>query len=226
MAEYLSKEELENYFGREYLTIYEMFNFGPDDYIQHWYKDEIWTRIIGLEDYWISNKGRVWSERKQIMLRHKIGDSHGHWSVGLTVNYKTHNLYVHRLIAIHFVPNPNDYPIVCHINDNKNNNCISNLTWGTYSENLYSALENGCRERIGGGVKPVISINTDIGEARYFISMKRLGDYLNVSRAYVSISTNKGWKVKGYRVYDANDFNLPPGLQDGDIVDLEVLYEN
>lgn len=230
MADYLSKEELEDYFGREYLTIYEMFGFGPDDYIQHWYRDEIWTRIIGWEDYyWVSNKGRVWSERSQRMRRHwknpNNGRYHdGHWLVNLQVNNKKCTVPIHRLIAIHFIPNPDDYPIVGHINDNRDNNSLENLTWCTYSENAYSAYENGCRE---GLHRPVIAIDTNTGEARYFISMNRLRDYLEMNHpGNILHAIKKGWRVKGHRVFYADEFNLPPGLQNGELIELEVPYEN
>lgn len=229
MAEYLSKEELEDYFGREYLTIYEMFGFGPDDYIQHWYRDEIWTRIIGWEEYWISNKGRVWSEKRRILLKHIVSSyngryHNGHWYVQLWVNNKNHIVKIHRLLAIHFIPNPNDYQIVGHIDDNRENNCLQNLEWCTQSKNICRAYDNGCREGI---YKPVISIDTDTGEAKYFTSIGRLANNLNISASgNITRAIKKGGIVKGHRVFYADEFNLPPELRDGDVVDLEVLYEN
>lgn len=229
MAEYLSKEELEDYFGREYLTIYDMFGFGPDDYIQHWYRDEIWTRIIGWEEYWISNKGRVWSERNQIMLKHWTGNSHGryhegHQYVTLCVKFKRCNVQIHRLLAIHFIPNPNSLQLVGHIDDYRNNNSLPNLEWCTYNKNLDRAYENGCRE---GLHRPVIAIDTNTGIAKYYISIGRLGDALNMTHlGHINRSIKTGIRVKGHRVYDANEFNLPPELQDGDVIDSEVLYEN
>lgn len=229
MAEYLSKEELEDYFRREYLTIYEMFGFGPDDYIQHYYRDEIWTRIIGWEEYWISNKGRVWSERYQTILKHWTNSSHGRYHEGhryvtLCVKFKRCNASIHRLLGIHFIPNPNDYPIVGHINDNRKNNCLSNLEWCTYNKNLDCAYENGCRD---GLHRPVIAIDTNTGIAKYYISIRRLGDDLNMRHCgHINRSIETGVRVKGHRVYDADNFKLPPGLQDGDIIELEVLHGN
>ncbi len=50
---------------------------------------------------------------------------------------------VHRLVAEAFLPNPNNYPFVMHIDNNKKNNDISNLKWGTASENTQQAVNDG-----------------------------------------------------------------------------------
>lgn len=53
----------------------------------------------------------------------------------LDVNGNKHNLYVHRLVAYNFIPNPNNYPIINHKDENRSNNNISNLEWCTVSYN-------------------------------------------------------------------------------------------
>ena len=42
---------------------------------------------------------------------------------------------IHRLMAIHFIPNPDNKPIVNHIDGNRQNNTIKNLEWATHKEN-------------------------------------------------------------------------------------------
>lgn len=53
----------------------------------------------------------------------------------LDVDGNKHNLYVHRLVAYNFIPNPNNYPIINHKDENRSNNNISNLEWCTVSYN-------------------------------------------------------------------------------------------
>ena len=56
------------------------------------------------------------------------------------INKKKYNWLVHRLIAIKYIPNPNNYPIVNHIDGNKLNISIDNLEWCTYSHNTKEAI--------------------------------------------------------------------------------------
>lgn len=50
---------------------------------------------------------------------------------------------IHRLVAIHFVPNPLNLPIVLHKDNIKTNTYYDNLKWGTYSENNSQAIRDG-----------------------------------------------------------------------------------
>lgn len=98
---------------------------------------EIWKDIKGYEGlYQISNYGRVWSIRKQKYLK---GDknSAGYLRVLLTAkNGKTKREFIHRLVALAFIPNPENKPQVNHIDANIENNKAENLEWNTSKENL------------------------------------------------------------------------------------------
>ena len=50
---------------------------------------------------------------------------------------------VHRIVGVTFIPNPYNYPIILHKDNNKLNNHVSNLSWGTYSENNRQAIRDG-----------------------------------------------------------------------------------
>ena len=69
---------------------------------------------------------------------------------------KRQNKRVHRLLMEAFVPNPNNYPHINHIDGNKLNNTLSNLEWCTVSHNSMEAVRIGLtRERDKANEKPV-----------------------------------------------------------------------
>lgn len=54
-----------------------------------------------------------------------------------------HRRKVHRLVALTFLSNPQNYPVVCHKDNNPQNNSISNLYWGTQSMNMQQMVSDG-----------------------------------------------------------------------------------
>lgn len=64
------------------------------------------------------------------------------------------NVKIHRLVAEAYIPNPNNLPIVMHLDDNPLNNIVSNLKWGTYKENRYLAIVNCKLPRLIGKNNP------------------------------------------------------------------------
>ena len=101
---------------------------------------EEWRDVVGYEGlYEISNFGRV----KSLNYR-KTGEegllspqptSRDYLQVGLSKNGKRKIYSIHRLVAIAFIPNPNDYPEVNHKDEDKSNNCVDNLEWCTSKYN-------------------------------------------------------------------------------------------
>lgn len=51
--------------------------------------------------------------------------------------------YLHRLVALAYIPNPNSYPIVRHLDDIGTHNTVNNLRWGTQKDNVNDSIING-----------------------------------------------------------------------------------
>lgn len=98
---------------------------------------EEWKPIDGFEGkYWVSNQGNVSSDGGQTNLYTYV--DHGYVYVKLWHEGRRKNYRVNRLVAIAFIPNPHGKPEVHHKDDDKLNNCDTNLAWATRRENLYS----------------------------------------------------------------------------------------
>nr|DAQ59816.1 MAG TPA: homing endonuclease [Caudoviricetes sp.] len=102
--------------------------------------DEIWKDIEGYEGlYQVSNLGRVKSlsnlktKREKILVPIK---NKGYFYVRLFRSGKSKRVYVHTLAASAFIPNPYNYTIINHRDENGQNNNVDNLEWCTHKYNL------------------------------------------------------------------------------------------
>ncbi|WP_439022610.1 NUMOD4 domain-containing protein [Bacillus thuringiensis] len=106
---------------------------------------EKWKEIktVGFEGlYEVSNKGIVRSIRTGIVLKQGF-DKRGYPRVYLSNKGKRKTVTVHRLVGIHFIPNPENKPQINHKDCDKTNNHVSNLEWATNKENKVHAVKNG-----------------------------------------------------------------------------------
>lgn len=105
-------------------------------------------RCIPLKDYEglynITSNGDLYSlyKNKNKLMSSRV-DSTGYLRLTLSKNGKETKFSVHRLIALSFIPNPENKPCVNHINAIKTDNRIENLEWCSYKENLIHAQNLG-----------------------------------------------------------------------------------
>lgn len=107
--------------------------------------EEIWKYIETSKDYMISNRGRVKSfvKNKNGSILNQDTVNSGHKRVMIKYPEPRTRHLVHRLVAIAFIENVDNKPIINHIDNDPSNNDVSNLEWCTYSENLIHAERQG-----------------------------------------------------------------------------------
>lgn len=92
-----------------------------------------------LTDY-ITPSGEIYKDYGNNKFFHKAQWlNHGYWYCGITYPEGQRQRRTHILVAEVYVPNPNNYPYVCHKDDNKENKHMDNLEWGTPSQNTKDA---------------------------------------------------------------------------------------
>lgn len=172
---------------------------------------EIWRDIGNFIGYQVSSLGRI---RSFINNRHGVCDEyhilnpvynrHGYPTVSLG---RGNRRLISRLVAEAFIPNPNNLPIVRHLDDDPSNNHVDNLAWGTQIDNMQDCVQHG---RLVGNTKPaiestkkrVVATPLNGGESVIFSSMHDAARALNAwpqhvsSAVYGRIKQTGGWTFK------------------------------
>jgi len=106
--------------------------------------------VNGFPNYIIYKDGRCFSKFRNIYLTPRNRQDYLTYAL-YRDDGKQHNLTIHRLVALHYIPNPNNYRVVNHIDADPHNNNISNLEW---CSDIYNAQsKNKLRSNIGTIVK-------------------------------------------------------------------------
>ena len=137
--------------------------------------EELWKDIEGYEGlYQISNMGRLKALAKPSKgygykyavdrIIKPVRCTNGYYEAHLHVNGDKKIFLMHRLVAKHFIPNPNNLPQVNHKDEDISNNRVDNLEWCTPKYNAnYGSRNEKCRERNRRFFKPVYQIDKDCG---------------------------------------------------------------
>ena len=154
--------------------------------------------MIEIEkDYFVDMEGRIYSKRKFNTLTELKQHKTGHKDyVKVRINRK--DQFVHRLVAIAYLDNPENKETVNHIDGNKENNHVNNLEWCTRSENSQHAYDSGLK-------KPYTGIK-DRGNNKHAdewyelfnqgMSLRKIGIQYNVSHHTVLRTINKRKQLK------------------------------
>lgn len=115
---------------------------------------ENWKKISKYPLYEVSDLGRIktynWKNKGKESIMKPALDNGGYLRTMLkNPNGKFSTIKVHRIVAIEFIPNPNNLPEVNHKNGIKNDNRVCNLEWVTHSENLIHCYKIGLKNNRG-----------------------------------------------------------------------------
>ena len=158
---------------------------------------EIWKDIVGYEGlYQISSFGnvrRLWKSKP--ILCKPSSDSHGYKQIVLTKDKKRKSYKVHRLVALAFIDNPNNYEEINHKDESKINNKIDNLEWcdhiynSNYGTRGYRCTKHFC--------KKVQQIDMNGNIVRIYNSMQNAEKETNIKNQNISKCCRNKQKTAG-----------------------------
>lgn len=151
--------------------MYKVERAGKVYNLQGLYEVSTYGRVRGLERIIKTKKGKKRIIPNRILILTK--NHTGYYTANFSLNNISMHFAVHRLVALYFISNPNDYPIVNHMDENPSDNCVWNLEWCTNKYNcgygtvrIRQSKNNFNRKRVMN--KPIIRYTMDgIVDKRY-----------------------------------------------------------
>lgn len=155
----------------------------------------MWKSIDEFPQFEVNEHGVVRNANTHYVIKQRMNKG-GYLYVELTNNQTNHVRLVHRLVAMAFLPNPNNLPLVNHIDECSVHNDVHNLEWISYKSNSNHGTRN---ERIIINRKdPVLACDDNGNVIKRFESKHEAARQLNVTEAAIRASINRGCRCKSY----------------------------
>ena len=148
--------------------------------------------IPGTDDYYATKSGNIYREYPNgyYPMKQFLNKRNGYLYVCLQIDGDPITMRLHRLIAKTWIPNPNNYPVVGHKDNDKANDCVDNLYWTTYSENSQKAVDDNLLVNDKGyddsQSHPIIVYYTNFNEIARYGSERECHRDLGVSVSTIS----------------------------------------
>lgn len=159
------------------------------------YTELTWKPVKGYEGvYEVSNNGNV-RRCNGKMLKPKVEKS-GYVRFHLSKNNVAKSVSAHRIVAVAFIPNPNNYKTVNHKDENKENNDVSNLEWcDMHYQNTYG---KGAVNRNNFKKKSIVQMDIHDRPIRVWNSIKEAADGLGLlSTSICAVCKGRKYKTTG-----------------------------
>jgi hypothetical protein len=193
-------------------------------------KEIIWKDVVGFEGlYSISEYGIIKSHHRSGCILKPKKDRDGYFGVTLSKEGKAHHLRVHRLVALAFLPNPDNHPIVNHKDLNVQNNHHSNLEWCTNFYNIKHYLANGYGKRVLSSLD-ADELNQIVSMYHSGMSQKDIALHFNLecrADAVSEVVTGRRFsELTGIQVSANFQQRTTEKISDEDVMNILDLYHN
>lgn len=149
----------------------------------------MWKKLVldNIEtNYSISDTGEIRNDITNLILKQQSQQDYK--VVGLHINKKAKLCRVHRLVALMFIPNPENKPYINHIDGNRSNNNVDNLEWVTPAENTQHAVRTGLMPPTRQ--KPVVQYDCQGNKLQVFESINEAARLTNSDSTKISLCCN------------------------------------
>lgn len=192
---------------------YKIINGEMYDYTYLFWKDskvEVWRDIDGFDGYQVSNLGNVRSlnyngtGNTQVLKPSLSGRNRTYLSINMQVADKVIRRNIHRLVAMAFIPNPDNLPEVNHIDEDGTNNKINNLEWCNRKYNLNYG--NRTQKFIDSKSIPILQLNLDGTLVKEWKSQVEICNQLKIDSGSLSHCLH-GYRIKKGKKYPVYSYH-------------------